>query len=74
MICNIEWYNKEVCKPEPFKSVLVYIPKPLPSVHEGFIDNDGNFHVPMFLRESIFGYKVTYWASMPEYTKIEDIK
>lgn len=49
--------------PKPFESVLLHIPEeaPLPTVHEGYIDNEGNWH-----RLSCFDAgSVTHWMPMP---------
>lgn len=61
----MDWYNVESKLPEPFVSVLVYLPdeKPYQTVHEGYIDNDGTWHI---YNRIIFSV-VTHWADMPEY-------
>lgn len=61
----MDWYNVKNKTPEPFVSVLCYIPseKPLPTVHEGFIDENGEWHLHLFYIEAA----VTHWAQMPEY-------
>lgn len=41
------WRKCEEELPQPFASVLAYVPneEPLPTVHEGYIDNDGKWHL-----------------------------
>lgn len=50
--------------PKPFESVLLYMPNeaPLPTVHEGYVDREGDWH-----RLSVFGAacRVTHWMPMP---------
>lgn len=49
--------------PKPFESVLLHLPEeaPLPTVHEGYIDNEGDWH-----RLSCFDAGcVTHWMPMP---------
>lgn len=58
------WIPVKEALPKPFESVLLHTPDeaPLPTVHEGYIDNKGGWH-----RTSVFeaGY-VTHWMPMPE--------
>ena len=65
----MDWYNAEKVQPEPFVSVLVYMPgeKPLQTVHEGYISNDGIWVSNWFKREP---GEVTYWTDMPEFPEI----
>ena len=56
--------------PEPFVSVLVNMPgeEPFPTVHEGFISNDGIWQSAMFRREP---GEVTHWKPLPQPPKGE---
>lgn len=63
---GIRAYSIEEKKPDPFVSVLAFSPslKPLPQVHECYIDNDGCWH-----SANIYGMEdcvITHWAEMPE--------
>lgn len=66
----MDWYNVESKLPEPFMSVLVYMPdeKPLSTVHEGYITNDGTWVCSYTL--PALNVKVSHWADMPEYPKL----
>ena len=59
-----EWISVDDRLPEPYVSVLVYMPgeKPCPTVREGFISNDGIWQSAMFRREP---GEVTHWKPMP---------
>ena len=65
-----EWIPVNDRLPEPFVSVLVYMPgeEPCPTVHEGFISNDGIWQSAMFRREP---GEVTHWQPMPQPPKGE---
>ena len=65
-----EWISVEDRLPEPFVSVLVQMPReePCPTVHEGFISNDGIWQSAMFRREP---GEVTHWKPMPQPPKGE---
>lgn len=60
-----EWIPVTERFPEPFVSVLAHMPgeKPFPTVHEGFISNDGIWQSEMFRREP---GEVTHWQPMPQ--------
>ena len=60
-----EWISVDDRLPEPFVSVLVHMPgeEPFPTVHEGFISNDGIWQSAMFRREP---GEVTHWQQMPQ--------
>lgn len=62
----IEWYNVKKVTPEPFVSVLVYMPEEAPcqTVHEGYITREGRWMADRFERESD---EIAYWAEMPEF-------
>jgi hypothetical protein len=51
--------------PEPFVSVLVQMPeeRPCPTVHEGFLTNNGTWYAGYFERESS---EVAHWMPMPK--------
>lgn len=60
----MNWFSPKEFPPTPFVSVLVYMPieDPMPSVHEGYLDEDKVWHVR--------GYRCAYeevekWADMP---------
>lgn len=58
------WVPVAKALPTPFFSVLGYDPTqaPLPTVHECYIDNDGNWH-----SAAVFGMRrVTHWIRIPE--------
>ena len=65
-----EWISVKDRLPEPFVSVLVHMPgeEPCPTVHEGFISNDGIWQSAMFRREP---GEVTHWQPMPQPPKGE---
>ena len=65
-----EWISVDDRLPQPFVSVLVHMPgeEPCPTVHEGFISNDGIWQSAMFRREP---GEVTHWQPMPQPTKGE---
>ena len=65
-----EWVSVDDRLPEPFVSVLVHMPgeEPFPTVHEGFISNDGIWQSAMFRREP---GEVTHWQPMPQPPKGE---
>ena len=65
-----QWISVDDRLPEPFVSVLVHMPgeKPCPTVHEGFISNDGIWQSAMFRREP---GEVTHWQPMPQPPKGE---
>ena len=60
-----EWISVDDRLPEPFVSVLVHMPgeEPFPTVHEGFISNDGFWQSAIFRREP---GEVTHWQPMPQ--------
>ena len=70
---DLTWYSPRLGIPQPFESVLVYIPSqaPFPTVREGYIIADDNgipqgWFVPG-LREGYDVYDVVKaWAYMPE--------
>jgi len=62
----LKWYDPRKKPPDPFVSVLVYIPTeyPLPTVHEGYMASDHVWYSNgCFLNES----EIYRWADMPEY-------
>ena len=61
----VEWVPVSERLPKPFMSVLVYMPGevPYPTVHEGYISEDGVWMSYMFARE--LG-EVTHWSEMPK--------
>ena len=65
-----EWISVDDRLPKPFVSVLVYMPgeEPFPTVHEGFISNNGIWQSAMFRREP---GEVTHWQPMPQPPKGE---
>lgn len=65
-----EWISVDDRLPKPFVSVLVQMPgeKPFPTVHEGFISNNGIWQSEMFRREP---GEVTHWMQMPKLPKGE---
>ena len=65
-----EWISVNDRLPEPFVSVLAHMPgeEPFPTVHEGFISNDGIWQSAMFRREP---GEVTHWQPMPQPPKGE---
>ena len=62
----MDWINVNRITPKPFVSVLCRMPgeKPFPTVHEGYISDDGIWVVYGFKREP---GEVTHWTAMPEY-------
>lgn len=63
-----EWTSVEERLPEPFVSVLVHMPaeKPLPTVHEGYIVDNGKWYAAHFTRKAD---EVTHWMPMPSAPK-----
>lgn len=63
------WIPVEEALPTPFESVLGYMPedKPLPTVHECYTDNGGNFHGLSFYGNP----KITHWMPMPEFGEVK---
>lgn len=63
------WISVKDRLPEPFISVLIYIPedKPLPTVNEGFMSDDGTWMV-------LYGYAVpvTHWMELPKPPKEDE--
>lgn len=61
------WVPVTEALPEPFMSVLGYIPDdaPLPSVHECYVDHGGMWHGLAFYGNP----KITHWMEMPEFTE-----
>jgi hypothetical protein len=65
-----EWISVEERLPEPFVSVLVYMPeeRPLPTVHEGFLAREGMWYANHFDREPM---EITHWMPLPKPPKEE---
>lgn len=60
-----KWTSVTDKLPEPFVSVLAYVPDeaPLQTVHEGYMDPDGKWHlVHSFYQLSA---NVTHWMALP---------
>lgn len=66
----LRWIPVEETLPIPFESVLGYMPgdSPLPTVHECYADNGGNFHGLAFYGNP----KITHWMKMPEFEEAND--
>lgn len=64
------WISVVERLPEPFVSVLVYMPeeRPLPTVHEGFLAREGMWYANHFDREPM---EITHWTPLPEPPKEE---
>lgn len=62
-----DWISVEERLPEPFVSVLAYIPSesPLPTVHESYIA-DHDTWVNILLGEKYANGEVTHWMPLPE--------
>ena len=60
-----EWISVKERLPQEFVSVLVYMPeeRPLPTVHEGYVTNQGKWYAHFFEREP---FEVTHWMPLPE--------
>lgn len=60
-----KWISVEDKLPQPFVSVLVYMPEEshLPTVHEGYLAEDGKWYASFYAREP---FEVTYWMPLPE--------
>ena len=65
-LSSVLWHKSEDKLPTPFVSVLVHAPDeaPLPTVHEGYIDNDGQWHLVYCGYQT--SVNVTHWMDMPE--------
>ena len=67
----MKWYDPRKKPPDPFVSVLVYVPSelPLPTVHEGYMAVDHVWYTNgCFYNES----EIRRWADMPVYSPEED--
>lgn len=65
-LSSVLWHKSADELPNPFVSVLVYVPDetPLPTVHEGYVDYDGGWHlVHCFYQTTV---NVTHWMDMPK--------
>lgn len=58
------WISVNTMLPEPFVSVLLYLPdnNPYPTVHEGYRSPEGDFVYPITYDS---GGTVTHWRPMP---------
>jgi hypothetical protein len=65
------WISVKERLPEPFVSVLVYMPgeRPLPTVHEGYFVRDANKWYSHFFDRGL--EEVTHWMPMPEAPEVE---
>lgn len=59
------WISAKDNLPTPFVSVLAHVPDeaPLPTVHEGYVDSDGGWHLVHCFYQT--GVNVTHWMDMP---------
>ena len=59
-----KWVSVEERLPEPFVSVIVYMPQeaPCPPVHEGYRTKDGRWYSAHFVRDLD---EVTHWMPLP---------
>lgn len=66
-----KWISVEDRLPEPFVSVLVYMPEelPCPPVHEGYRTRDGRWYSAYFIRDLD---QVTHWMPLPQPPKEEE--
>lgn len=64
MLETFEWRNTMDELPQPFESVLVFMPgeAPLPPVHEGYLRPDGWWWSNGFERDP---GEITHWAPLP---------
>lgn len=62
----MNWYALNERKPDPFVSVLVYMPSedPLPIVHEGYMAEDNTWWSNGYFRTDA---EISYWTEMPEF-------
>lgn len=67
-IAKQKWIPVTERLPEAFVSVLVHMPeeRPLPTVHEGYVTNQGTWYAHFFEREP---FEVTHWMPLPEAPK-----
>lgn len=67
---STKWISVNDRLPEPFVSVLVYMPgeSPLPTVHEGYYAEDGMWAAAHCISPTD---EITHWAEMPEAPKEE---
>lgn len=65
------WISVKDQLPEPFVSVLVYMPgeRPLPTVHEGYFVRDANKWYSHFFDRGLD--EVTHWMPLPEAPEVE---
>jgi hypothetical protein len=59
-----EWISVKERLPKSFLSVLVFMPKehPCPTVHEGFVSDDG---IWVANRRMVTPEEITHWKPMP---------
>ena len=63
---SLEWRAFPKHKPDPFVSVLAYMPGeyPLPTVHEGYMSDTGVWWVYGYFRDDS---EISHWADMPQF-------
>lgn len=62
----LNWFSPQEYPPDPFVSVLVYMPgeAPLPQVHEGYMSDEGVWWSNGYFRTED---EIKGWAHMPQY-------
>lgn len=65
-LSSVLWHKCEDELPEEFAPVLAYVPDeaPLPTVHEGYVDPAGRWHLTHCFYQTCV--EVTHWMKMPE--------
>lgn len=68
---ELNWFTPTETRPDPFVSVLVYMPgeDPLPPVHEGYRTDEDVWWSNGFFRKP---EEIVAWAEMPEYKKPDE--
>ena len=67
----MKWYDPNKKKPTPFVSVLVFMPgeEPLPTVHEGYLAEDGVWYANGYY---VLQPEIKRWAELPKYNPADD--
>ncbi len=67
----MKWYDPEKQPPEMYVSVLVYMPEedPLPTIHEGYMAEDGIWWANGFYRRQ---KEIARWTELPQYDPADD--
>ncbi len=67
----MKWYDPNKKQPDPFVSVLVYMPgeDPLPTVHEGYLAEDNIWYANGYYVQQ---KEIMRWGELPQYNPADD--